>query len=192
MTEAAAPDIVRDEWLTPPERMAVAYAPRAFRDLWTGLIAFDRRLSEAARESREPIMVQLRLSWWRDRLAQPAAQWPQAEPLLALLAAWDAERAALGALVDGWEARVVGDDGGAALGEARIASVEALARLSRARSDADLREAARHWWEGLPPGPHRLDRPMRPLLVLTHFASADPKRPLVTLLGAMRRGLFGR
>ena len=66
-------------------------------------------------------MIQLRLAWWRDRFAQPCAEWPQGEPLLAKLHGWEPERAALSGLVDGWEARIVGEDGGAELGKARMA-----------------------------------------------------------------------
>ena len=85
------PDPIAD-WLTPPERLALAYAPAQMRPLWAGFLALDRRLADAAREGRDAIMIQLRLAWWRDRFAQPAAEWPAGEPLLALLHAPVAER----------------------------------------------------------------------------------------------------
>ncbi len=68
------------------------------------LFALDRRLADASRQASEPIIAQMKLAWWRDRFAQPHADWPKGEPLLARLAVWDADVARLGALVDGWEA----------------------------------------------------------------------------------------
>ena len=104
-----------DSALSPPERLAVAYAPRAFRPLWEGFLLLDQRLAAATRAGRDPLMIQLRLAWWRDRFASPASEWPAGEPLLALLKPWDTQRAALRAMVDGWEARIVGEDGGEAM-----------------------------------------------------------------------------
>ena len=50
------------------------------------------------------MLAQIRLAWWREMFGRPASDWPAGEPLLAQLAAWDAERAGLAALADGWEA----------------------------------------------------------------------------------------
>jgi phytoene synthase len=184
--------------LSPPERLAVAYAPRAFQPLWEGLLALDRRLADAAREGRDPLMIQLRLAWWRDRFASPAADWPAGEPLLALLAAWDSEREALGGLVDGLEARVVGEDGGTALGEARVAAVAALARLSGVQADEAVRHAAAEWLGLEPPGPRapRLPPALRPLVILRGMAlreaSGHTGSPLRDFLAILRLGLIGR
>jgi 15-cis-phytoene synthase len=184
--------------LSPPERLAVLYAPRAVQALWEGFLLLDRRLADAAREGRDPLMIQLRLAWWRDRFDQPAAEWPLGEPLLALLRAWDAERSALRGLVDGWEARIVGEDGGAELGKARIEAVCALARLSGVRPDETVRRAAAEWL-GLQPagaGAPLLPVTLRPLVILRGMAlreaagrSGGPVRDFLALL---RLGLFGR
>jgi phytoene synthase len=194
VTEPSSPDLA----LSPPERLAVLYAPRACQPLWEGFLLLDRRLADAAREGRDPLMIQLRLAWWRDRFATPSADWPQGEPLLALLRAWESERAALLGLVDGWEARVVGDDGGAELGKARIAAVCALARMSGAQPDDAVRCAAAEWLGLEPPAPRASILPgaLRPLVILRGMALREAARrpggPLRDFLAILRLGLLGR
>lgn len=184
--------------LSPPERLAVLYAPWAAQVLWEGFLLLDRRLADAAREGRDPLMIQLRLAWWRDRFEQPASEWPQGEPLLALLRAWDGERPALRALVDGWEARIVGEDGGAELGRARVEAVCALARLSGVRPDETVRRAAAEWL-GLEPAGVRapiLSGRLRPLVILRGMALREaagrPGGPVRDFLAILRLGLIGR
>ena len=183
---------IADEWLTPPERLAIAYAPRALRPAWTGLLALDRRLADAAKTGREPIMIQLRLAWWRDRLAEPAVDRPVGEPLLAILVAWDEERAALGAMVDGWEAQVVGEDGGAALDLARAGAVVALARMAGLAPTPALTALATDWAHGHGFRCADLPRALRPLLLIDHFDHAGEKPPWRVMIGAMRKGWLGR
>lgn len=166
--------------------------------MWQGFLSLDHRLADAARAGRDPLMVQLRLAWWRDRFDQPASAWPAGEPLLALLNAWDNERAALGALVDGWEARMVGDDGGTALGEARLGAVMALARLCGIKTDNEVRRAAAEWLGLQPPGPRApiLPSALRPLAILRgmalHESSGRGGGPLRDFLTILRLGTFGR
>lgn len=182
------------EALDPVERLALVYAPVRTRAAWAGFLAFDRRLADAARDGREPIMVQLRLAWWRDRLSEPAVARPRGEPLLALLDAWNGETPALVAMVDGWEAWKVGEDGGVALAAARIAAVEALARLSGLAPDGEVRRAAAEWLGHAPAGPSpRLPRALRPLALLRGLALRDPAAaPWRMALVALRLGLLGR
>lgn len=173
------------------------YAPRAFQPLWEGFLLLDRRLADAAREGRDPLMIQLRLAWWRDRFDQSADQWPQGEPLLALLKPWDAERAALRGVVDGWEARVVGEDGGAELGRARIEAVCALARLSGVKADQNVRQAAGEWLGIEARGPRApiLPGKLRPLAILRGMALREAAgrtgSPLRDFLAILRIGLLG-
>lgn len=184
--------------LNPPERLAVAYAPRAAQPLWQGFLALGHRLADAAREGREPLMIQLRLAWWRDRFDQPVSEWPASEPLLALLEPWDAERAALRGLVDGWEALVVGEDGGAALDAARVNTVLALARLCGVSDHEPVRRAAAEWLGLQPPAPPapRLPKALRPLAILRGLALRGTKEgaasPLSDYLTLLRIGTFGR
>ena len=91
----------------PAVGLALAYARQETRPVFEDLFALDRRLADAVRQASEPIIAQLKLAWWRDRFAQSPAEWPKGEPLLARLAAWDADVSQLGRLVDGWEALLV-------------------------------------------------------------------------------------
>jgi phytoene synthase len=179
------------EWLSPPERLAIAYAPRRVRQAWTGLLALDRRLADAARPGRDSIMIQLRLAWWRDRLAEPASAWPRGEPLLALLVVWDGERAALGALVDGWEAQVVGEDGGVALDQARAGAILAVARMAGVFASPEVAAGAADWAEGRALTA-TLPRALRPLVLLQHFEAAKDQPAWRVMLGALRKGWLGR
>lgn len=137
-------------------------------------------------------MIQLRLAWWRDRMAEPAADWPRGEPLLGLLVAWDAERAALRALVDGWEAQVVGEDGGVSLDQARAGAIVALVRLAGLAETPAVTRAAADWAEGRAFNPQGLPRALRPLVLLQHFETAAEAPPWRVLLGALRKGWLGR
>ena len=186
------------DMLPPLERLAVSYAPAGLRPLWIGVLALDQRLADAAREGRDPMMIQLRLAWWRDRMDRPAVEWPTGEPLLALLHAWDGERPALKALVDGWEARNVGDVGGAELLAARIAAMVALGRIAGDGQASAIARAASEWLdaEATPGPPLRLSRTMRPLLVLRGMAmrarSGRHSSALADFACAVRLGLLGR
>lgn len=114
------------ETLPVQQRLALAYAPARLRDAWLALLALDARLATVVRSAREPVLGQLRLAWWRERLQSPAVQWPEGEPLLALLRAWDDRHGMLVSLVDGWENL---------LGEAPLESA-AFAAFAAGRADA--------------------------------------------------------
>ena len=92
------------EGLPAVARLALAYAPRASRLDTLALFALDARLANLLRHSREPMLAQLRMSWWRETLAREHTEWPAGEPLLAALARWQGGHRGMGALVDGWEA----------------------------------------------------------------------------------------
>ncbi len=86
------------------QRLALAYATRGSRAPLTLLFALDQRLASIVRNSREPMLAQLRLAWWRESLAGGAAQGGRgADPLLALVSHWSGPLAPLAALADGWE-----------------------------------------------------------------------------------------
>lgn len=198
------------ESLPPPWRLALAYAPAATRDHWLTVLALDQRLADVVRHAREPVLAQLRLAWWRDRLAEPAENWPRGEPLLAALACWEGRHGALSGLVDGWEA-LLGEaplaapalmqlvDGRAAALAALPGGNEAARRMARGWALADLAahvghpderavlEAAlaAHDWRST-----RLARGMRPLVVL-HGLARRRKTSGIALLALMRLGLFG-
>lgn len=100
------------EDLTPPVRLALAYAPKHVRAAWALLLRFDIRLSEIVGATSEPLIGQMKLAWWRDAIGAAPSARPKGEPLLAALselgdAALDCAAAAL---VDAWETLVVSDE----------------------------------------------------------------------------------
>lgn len=156
------------------------------------------------------MLAQIRLAWWRERLAEPANKRPVGEPLLALLGDH-----AIGfcPLVDGWEA-LLGEAplpqstiaefaegrgkalGGLAelLGCQREASEQAgwawaLADLASRLSHPDERAHVAALSHG--PGFPGLPRVMRPLVVLHGLAIRNRNGPSA-LLTAMRLGIVGR
>lgn len=183
--------------LAPPLRLAVAYAPAGARELWAALLVFDHRLARTVAAASEPLLAQVKLAWWRDRMRSPAAQWPAGEPLLAALAGFDAERAALETLVDAWEALIGDEPDEPALDRlalARAGAVAALARVSDCPADASAIAAlARRWTD--PDAARgeagRLPRALRPLVILANLPRSGDAGPLA-MLRIVRLGLLGR
>ena len=128
-------------------RLALSYAPVRARALTLGLFALDCRLAGIVRGTREPLLGQVRLAWWRDRLGEKPEAWPEGEPVLAALRMWGAEAGALSAMVDGWEGLLGEPLDGDALerfADGRANAFGALARLLQADPDEAMR-AARGW-----------------------------------------------
>ena len=90
--------------LSPLARLALAYAPSRHRLSTLALLALDARLANLLRHSKEPMLAQLRMTWWRETLGQDVHNWPSGEPLLAALRSWEGEHARIIPLIDGWEA----------------------------------------------------------------------------------------
>lgn len=196
------------ENLPPVARLALAYAPAPLRPRWLTLLALDARLGQVVQQAREPMLGQLKLAWWRDRLAQNAQDWPKGEPLLSALGAWGGEHGVLSMLVDGWEA-VLADGPLSALGEGRGAALIALCtqaprdlgRLAHGWALADLaplladRPAYRTELAAVDWHRPRLPKAMRPLLVLHGAAQVQAQDPTkmqkIPLLRLMRLGMFG-
>jgi phytoene synthase len=208
--------------LSPPARLALAYAPRKAKPVWLALLALDARLAATVAAGFEPIAAQLRLAWWRDILSAPSAAWPKGEPLLEALREWR-EPGCLAGLADGWELLLADhltdqdiDDLTAAratgfvcvareLGrpEAAVAADACarwwiLADLVTHVSDGDERQRLleRARWLSAPP---RLPAELRPLAVLARLAATSLARGGIPLLAgprslflALRTGLTGR
>lgn len=93
---------------TNPERtLASRYAPPAVRDALVALFSLDDTLGAIVRTTREPIVGQMRLTWWYEALGALDTARPPAEPILqALYAAVipaGVSGAELAAMTDGWE-----------------------------------------------------------------------------------------
>lgn len=207
--------------LPPAERLALAYAPARNRSATLALLALDARLAAILRGRREPIATQLRLAWWREVLARPAAEWPGGEPVLDMLRGWS-DPSCLAALPGGWEALLAEElttDAIAEFVDGRGQAVACLARELRSPSPEDAAAAARVWaladlaanlsdgreralvvecGRALPPPP-RLPRSLRPLAVLAALgAKALAQGGALLLTGprsallALRIGMTGR
>lgn len=87
-----------------PERaLATAYAPAAARPALTALWALDATLARIVATTSDPMIGQLRLTWWHDALVALDTAPPPAEPVLRALAAAKIGGAVLTPIVEGWE-----------------------------------------------------------------------------------------
>ncbi len=132
------------EELNETGQLALALAPASLREGYTAALALDHRLARIASTAREPMLAQIRLAWWRDRLGEDVALRPRGDPVLdAVGRAWRGEEDGLRALVDGWE-QMVGDAPGIAeaghLAQAKARCFTSLARLA-GQSEAEDKAA---------------------------------------------------
>jgi 15-cis-phytoene synthase len=92
----------------PERRLALAYAPADVRATLAMLWALDERLGAIVAATREAMLGEIRLTWWRDALLALEQGPPQGEPLLGAL--WHAVKGhglsptALAELPGGWSA----------------------------------------------------------------------------------------
>lgn len=184
------------------QRMALSYAPAHARRATLGLFALDGRLAGILRNSREPMMAQLRLAWWRKQLETDIAAWPEGEPLLDLLRDWGPHKSGLVDLVNGWEhltgaaplpssalaafaegrgkafaalARLVGADAASA-DAARMGGAWAIADLAANLSDGEERQSALALARAQDWRRGALPRAMRPLVILAGLAAQAIER----------------
>lgn len=157
------------------------------------------------------MLAQIRLAWWRERLAEPADQRPGGEPLLGLLGDAAGHYASL---VDGWEALLgeapLPESSLADFAEGRAKALGGLAELlglgremseqaGRAWALADLAGRLSHPEERVQVAVLAADsedfpnlpRAMRPLVVL-HGLAIQNRNGAIALLTAMRLGILGR
>ena len=87
--------------------LAFGYAQAASRKSLAALFELDGRLGTILRRTREPMVGQMRLTWWHEALGALDRQPPPAEPVLAGLAAHvlplGVSGRTLAGMVDGWE-----------------------------------------------------------------------------------------
>lgn len=98
--------------------LALRYAPASARDGLAALLALDARLGAILRTTREPLIGQMRLTWWHQALVALDHAPPPAEPMLQRLADLvvpDVAGAQLAMMVEGWEVLLDPELDGAAL-----------------------------------------------------------------------------
>lgn len=98
--------------LSPPMRLAVAYARADLRKPWALLLAFDARLADIIGRASEPMIAQMKLAWWQDAISREPALRPKGEPVFQALnvIALPEVEAAMGHLLDGWGRLLAADD----------------------------------------------------------------------------------
>ena len=198
------------------QRLALSYAPARARAKLLTLLTLDNRLADILRgRGEEPIMAQMKLAWWRDRLRDDPANWPKGEPLLARLAEWGKTSQQLAPLVDGWEVLLAEELDAAALDEYAAGRALAwralhleqggaadLGQIEQAAREWALADLALHMGQGeeaervrgtalaLPWGAITLPRTLRPLLVLRGLAQRALHRGERELLDSPSAGLL--
>ncbi len=91
------------ETLPLSHRLALSYAPARTRTFVLALMALEQRLAMIVAGDGEPMIAQIKLAWWRDRLSENANEWPVGEPLFALLQQFPGDLTRWVPLVDGYE-----------------------------------------------------------------------------------------
>lgn len=102
----------------PEQVLALSYAPEAARPAMAALFALDDTLGQILRTTREPVIGQMRLTWWYEALNGLDSGDVPAEPVLQALAAHvlpcGVSGSLLGQMIDAWEVLIdsetVGDD----------------------------------------------------------------------------------
>lgn len=82
--------------------LALHFVPAASRARVHALWALDEALAQVVRTTTQPMIGQMRLTWWHERLMQLDTAPPPAEPILTTLHP-TGHGAALAGLVEGWE-----------------------------------------------------------------------------------------
>ncbi len=97
-------DTIETDTLTSEIELALAHTPAVMRPRLRTLFALDQRLARIIGKATEPMLAQMRLSWWREMLEQGRSLRPQGDAVLdAIGETWAGEEAALRDLVNGWE-----------------------------------------------------------------------------------------
>jgi phytoene synthase len=91
----------------PESALAVGYARPSSRPALAALLDLDSALGAVLRTTREPLVGQMRLTWWHEALSRLDTAPPPSEPTLVALAATVLPRGVSGArlatMIDGWE-----------------------------------------------------------------------------------------
>ena len=90
--------------LPPEQKLALAHSSGAHQRRLRVFLALDGRIAQFVSQSKETMLTQMRIAWWRDQFGKPAAERPNGDPILdAISVDWIGQDDALIALVDGWE-----------------------------------------------------------------------------------------
>lgn len=134
--------------------LAISYALAERRAALAALLDLDVTLGGIVRAARDPLVGQMRLTWWFDALGALDTAPPPAQPVLQALAAEVLTRgvssAALAGMIDGWEALLdadtLGDERLDVFARARGATLFVLAGRVLGASDGDPLATAGAGW----------------------------------------------
>ncbi len=181
----------------PDRYLATLYAPRDKRPALFALHALDLELLDVAIGTSEPMIGQIRLAWWRERLSEIGGPTVPAQPVLQALAASGVLASDLDGFDDASLAYLDEDVGEwARLRGAKL--FEVAARILGSASDEVL-AAGRAWavadgWrrgviereavgKALAASPRRIPAPLRPIAALAGLARHDFARNQAILPG---------
>ena len=134
-----------------PQELAQAHAGSDVRRRLSAFLALDGRLAQFVSQSKEPMLTQMRIAWWRDQFRKPVADRPQGDPILDELSAnWAGADDALISLVNGWEALLADpplpESAVLDFANGRAACFAAMARLSGLPDASDRAFALGQYW----------------------------------------------
>ena len=178
----------RDAPLRPPMLLAIAYAPASVRARLKWLLSLDERLLAILERTSEPMIAQLRLSWWRDAMNAESDKRPKGEPLFAALGEIEPDAAVIDAslaLIDAFEILAIDAD----------VEAQSLARMQRVTAICDAYaiwagcgqshraqiDQVACWWGNLAkPIPKSLPRLLRPISIMAlaehlETSAAEPR-----------------
>lgn len=96
-----------DPIANPESALALGYARPTLRPALAALFELDSTLAAVLRTTREPLVGQMRLTWWHEALTRLDSAPPPAEPVLVALASAVLPRgiggARLATMIEGWE-----------------------------------------------------------------------------------------
>lgn len=186
--------------LRPPSVLAIAYAPPHVRVRLAWLLALDQRLSDVLGRASEPLIAQLRLSWWRDALNAAPEKWPKGEPLFAELAAIGADDVLISAslsLVDAFEILALSTESQ----ERATAQMQRISAICNAFSDwigdgernvAHVDQIARWWLNPESAMPKPVSRVLRSLSILAFAEKLNDGKSRSSPLRLNLHALTGR
>ncbi len=126
-------------------RLALSYAPARVRAQVLALLALDERLAQAVSAASEPMLAQIKLAWWRERLQEGPEHWPEGEPLLSHLGSWPGLPAQLLPMVDGWECLLADGLSDAVLRDYAEGRASAWRSIGPAEQAEAVMHSARDW-----------------------------------------------
>ncbi|MEQ1540865.1 MAG: hypothetical protein ABL926_01295 [Novosphingobium sp.] len=132
------------------QRLALAYGARAARGALLTVLALDARLAGVVRAGREPVLVQIKLAWWRENVSECGLRPVSGQPLLARIAANLPDPAVPIGLIDAWEGMLgegpISSEAIGALAQARAMTLAAAgARFAEGAKGDDIARAGRNW-----------------------------------------------